>query len=198
MKPVHAFGSSLITLLVLLAWPAIALAHVGIGSTAGFVPGLAHPISGLDHLCAMIGVGIWAAQRGDKAIWVLPLAFLLIMALGGAIGSAAVSIPFAERGVIVSVFVIGVLIATAKRMPLVLTTLIVATFAFVDGHVHGTEMPVSTSGLAYAAGFLATTAFLLLVGVVLELRGWKTTASPWTVRYSGVVIIALGLILLLQ
>ncbi|HEX5470534.1 MAG TPA: HupE/UreJ family protein, partial [Lacipirellulaceae bacterium] len=136
-------------LLLILGSPSIALAHVGVGSTQGLLAGLGHPVSGLDHLCAMIGVGIWAAQRGGKGIWLLPLAFLLVMAIGGILGAAAIALPFAERGIVLSVLILGVLIAAAIRMPLILSTLIIGIFALFHGHVHGAEMPLTASGLTY-------------------------------------------------
>src|SRR5262245_45681015 len=102
-----------------LSFPAIAEAHVGVGSTGGFLHGVTHPITGLDHLCAMIAVGAWAAQRGGRAIWLVPLAFLTVMSAGALLGMAAVAIPFVEPAIIASVLVLGVFIAAAVRLPLI-------------------------------------------------------------------------------
>ncbi|HEX5472292.1 MAG TPA: HupE/UreJ family protein, partial [Lacipirellulaceae bacterium] len=148
-----------------------------------------------DHLCAMIGVGIWAAQRGGKAIWLLPLAFLVVMAIGGILGAAAIALPFAERGIVLSVLILGVLIAAAIRMPLILSTLIVGIFALFHGHVHGAEMPLTASGLTYGVGFMATTAFLLFAGVAFGLYASKATYRS-ALRYSGAAIVLVGLYLL--
>lgn len=192
MKTFHVAYFPFALFLLVAGWPSIALAHVGFGSTQGFVSGLAHPISGLDHLCAMIGVGIWASQRGGKAIWLFPLAFIIMMALGGLFGAAAIAIPFVERGVVASVLIIGILIAAAVRMPLLLSVLIVGTFAFFHGHAHGTELPHAASGLMYAAGFLFTSTFLLFVGIMLGLLARKSILCL-PIRWYGATLILFGL-----
>ncbi|HVT26395.1 MAG TPA: HupE/UreJ family protein [Lacipirellulaceae bacterium] len=184
-------------LLLILGSPSIAFAHVGVGSAQGFIAGLAHPVSGLDHLCAMMGVGIWAAQRGGKAIWLLPVAFLAVMALGGLLGAAAIALPFADRGVVLSVLILGILIAAAVRMPLVLSTLVVGAFALFHGHVHGAEMPLTASGLTYGVGFMATTAFLLFAGAVFGVAAAKATYRS-ALRFSGAAMILVGVYLLVR
>src|SRR5215467_3063695 len=112
----------------ILAAPSFAQAHVGIGGTSGFLNGLAHPATGLDHICAMLAVGLWAAQRGGRAIWLVPLAFVSVMTIGGVLGMLAINIPFVEQGIVASVLVLGVLIAAAVRLPLVVSVLIVGLF----------------------------------------------------------------------
>ena len=144
----------LIPVLFILGSPALAYAHPAAGSVNGLIDGMAHPLGGLDHLCAMIGVGLWAAQRGGRAIWLAPLAFIVVMAIGGALGMLAVSIPFVEQGIVASVLILGILIAASIRLPLVLSVFIVGTFALFHGHAHGAEMPHTASGLMYAAGFI--------------------------------------------
>ena len=183
-------------LLLIAGWPSIALAHVGVGRAESFASGLPHPISGLDHLCAMIGVGIWASQRGGKAIWLFPLAFIIVMAVGGLFGAAAIAIPFVERGIVASVLVSGILIAAAVRMPLALSVMIFGAFAFFHGHAHGSEMPLTASGFAYAAGFLATTILLLSVGGTVGLPARKSMLT-WPFRYCGAALILLGLYFLM-
>jgi urease accessory protein len=182
----------LLALLVILGWPSIAMAHVGVGGTSGLLSGLAHPISGVDHLCAMMGVGVWAAQRGGKAIWLVPLAFAVVMAVGGVLGAAAIAIPFVERGIVASVLIFGILIAASVRMPLLLSALIVGTFALFHGHAHGAEMPLTGSGLMYGAGFMATTACLLMIGVGLGLVV-KRAGGSRMLRCSGAALVLLGL-----
>jgi urease accessory protein len=182
-------------LLLILGLPSIAFAHVGFGSTQGLAAGLVHPVSGLDHLCAMLGVGIWAAQRGGKAIWLLPLAFLAVMVIGGILGAAAITLPFADRGVVLSVLILGILITAAVRMPLVLSALIVGVFALFHGHVHGAEMPLTASGLTYGIGFITASAFLLFAGVLFGRYASKATYGS-ALRYSGVAIILVSLYLL--
>jgi urease accessory protein len=121
--------------------PALAQAHPQIGNSAGFARGLAHPMSGSDHICAMIAVGLWAAQRGDRALWLVPLVFVLAMTIGGILGMAAISLPFVEPGIAASVLVLGILIAAAVRLPLIASVLLVGLFALFHGHAHGSEMP---------------------------------------------------------
>lgn len=183
-----------LALLVILSWPSIAMAHVGIGGASGLLSGLAHPVSGLDHLCAMIGVGLWAAQRGGKAIWLLPLAFAVVMAAGGVLGAMATAIPFASGGIVASVLILGVLIAASVRMPLLLSTLIVGAFALFHGHAHGAEMPLTASGLMYGAGFMVTTGCLLAIGVSMG-RLAHRVGSLRGLQYTGALLILVGLCL---
>jgi urease accessory protein len=129
--------------------------------------GFSHPISGLDHLLAMLAVGFWASQLGGRARWQVPAAFLGVMLLGGVLGTAGISIPAVERGILVSVLVLGVLIAAAVRLPAAGRMTIVATFALFHGVAHGAEVPSNGTALGYVAGFTIATALLLLVGLGL-------------------------------
>jgi urease accessory protein len=181
-------------LIAFAALPGVAQAHIGLGSTTGFVDGVVHPLSGLDHICAMLGIGLWAAQRGGRSIWVLPLAFVLVMTVGGLLGMAHVFIPLIEPGIVASVLVIGLLVATAIRLPLIGSTCLVALFALFHGHAHGTEMPVAAAGAWYGIGFLSSTLVLLAFGVVLGLAGRKLDA-PWIFRTAGAAIVTCGLAL---
>jgi urease accessory protein len=175
----------------LLALPSVAHAHVGVGSTVGFWEGVAHPFSGLDHICAMVGVGLWAAQRGGRAIWLMPIAFVLVMAAGGILGMAHIFIPFVEPGIIASVFVLGLLLAAAIRLPLVASACLVCVFALFHGHAHGAEMPSSVGGLAYGVGFIASTLILHSCGVGLGIATQRT-GSGWLTRCAGGAMIACG------
>jgi urease accessory protein len=148
--------------------PSIAHAHVGIGETSGFTHGVSHPLTGIDHLCAMIAVGLWAAQTGGRAIWAVPLAFVSGMLLGGAFGMAGVHLPFAEAGIAVSVLMLGVFIAAALRLPLSVSILVVGLFALCHGYARGAEMPARASVLGYAGGFALATALLHIVGIGLS------------------------------
>jgi urease accessory protein len=194
-RRLRLFQSSLLALVVLLL-PALAHAHVGIGLTSGWVHGFAHPISGLDHVCAMVAVGLLAAGRGERAVWVLPLTFLTLMAFGALLGMTAISVPLVEQGVVMSVLVLGVLVAAAARLPLVAEVVIVMLFAVCHGHVHGTEMTTTASGVAYGAGFLAGTALLHAVGIGIALfpRGIGDVAAA---RLAGAVIAVCGVYLYL-
>lgn len=182
--------------LLVLSLPTLAYAHVGVGPTSGWLAGLAHPITGLDHLAAMIGVGLWAAQRGGRALWLVPLTFVLVMSLGGLLGTAGIAMPFVEPGIVASVLILGVLIAAAVRLPLVASVLIVGLFALFHGHAHGAEMPETAAGVAYGLGFLFTTACLHLAGVRIGLTA-GTFGSTRMVRYAGGAIALFGVYLCL-
>src|SRR5262249_3958276 len=132
-------------------------AHTGVGAAQGFGSGLAHPLTGLDHVLAMVTVGLWAAQQGGRRVWLLPLGFMAVMIGGAALGAAGVALPGAERGIALSVLVLGALVAGCVRLPALAGALLVGAFAIVHGHSHGAEMPATAGGLSYAAGFLGST-----------------------------------------
>jgi urease accessory protein len=150
-----------------------ALAHVGpnagLGGTSGFVAGFAHPLSGLDHITVMIAVGLWAALKGGRALWVWPATFVGVMLVGGALGMAHVPIPFVEPGILASVVALGLLVAAAADLPLAAGAAIVGAFALLHGHAHGAEVPETASGIAYMAGFAVATALLHAVGIAAVL-----------------------------
>jgi urease accessory protein len=189
----NAQRSSVPLLLVCLS-PAIAAAHPLIGSPDSFLGGLAHPLGGLDHLCAMIGVGLWAAQRGGRAIWLMPLAFLAVMAIGGLVGMLGVTLPMGETGIVASVLILGCLIAAAVRLPLVASAGLVGLFALFHGHAHGLEAPAASAGLLYGLGFIAATALLHGLGITL---GYLTArpSTTWFTRYAGAAIALCGIYL---
>lgn len=178
--------------LVTVFVPSLAHAHVGVGQTSGFSHGLAHPLTGLDHIAAMVAVGLWAAQRGGRAMWAVPLTFVWVMALGGLFGTVGVSIPFVEPGIVASVLVLGVLIAAAVHFPLVASSLLVGLFAIFHGHAHGAEMLEAASGLAYGIGFVLATALLHVCGIGFGLAAQRL-ASPRAIRYAGGAVTALGI-----
>jgi len=171
--------------------PSLAHAHTGIGHTSGLIHGLAHPIGGLDHVCAMVAVGLWAAQMGGRAVWLVPLTFVTVMALGGVLGMAAVPLVFAEQGIVLSLLVLGVLIAAAVRLPLAVSAAVVGVFAVFHGYAHGAEMPQNASGLAYAAGFMLATALLHASGIGMALLAGKTGRAEW-LRLAGAAIALCG------
>jgi urease accessory protein len=142
-----------------------AFAHVGIGSTASFAAGFHHPLSGLDHMTVIVAVGLWAALKGGRAIWVWPLAFVGVMLVGGALGMAHVPVPFVEPGILASVVALGLLVALAVDLPVAAGAAIIGLFALFHGHAHGTEVPETAAGIAYMAGFAIATAGLHLVGI---------------------------------
>lgn len=175
-----------------LATPGVALAHSGFGDGAGFIQGALHPWAGLDHLFAMIAVGLWAGQRGGQAVWVVPATFLAVMTMGGAIGIAGISLPGVEAAIVASVLVLGLAVAGAIRMPLAASCVLVGAFALFHGHAHGAEMPATASGLSFAGGFLAATACLQALGVGLAMASQRR-GSTAAVRMAGAGIAACGL-----
>ncbi len=156
-----------------LAVPAAAHAHTFGAHDAGFVHGFSHPLGGLDHLLAMVAVGLWAAQRGGKALWALPAAFVAAMIGGGLLGMAGIELPAVELGIALSVVALGGLIALQSRLPLLASVGMVSLFALFHGHAHGVEMPEAAAPLLYGAGFALATALLhgAGVGAALSLRG---------------------------
>ncbi len=147
--------------------PTTALAHTGVGGTAGFAHGFLHPVSGIDHVLAMVAVGLFAAHLGGRALWLVPLAFVGMMAVGGALGVAGVGLPFVEAGIALSVVVLGAAVALRLDLSTAAAMALVGIFAVFHGHAHGAEMPETASGLAYGLGFVAATAVLHAVGVGL-------------------------------
>ena len=174
--------------------PVIALAHTGIGETAGFMHGFTHPIGGADHLLAMTAVGLWAAQIGGRALWAVPFAFVAAMILGGTLGFSGVLLPFIEEGILISVLILGVLIAGAFKLPLTYSVLVVGFFAIFHGYAHGAEMPLSTGAASYTAGFALATAALHLagmgLGIVLQKANLQTVSrlAGSAIALSGVYL----------
>ena len=165
----------LIAIAAFLLASSAAQAHVGVGDTHGFAHGFAHPLSGIDHILAMVAVGLFAAHLGGRALYLVPLSFIAMMIVGGVLGIAGVSLPFVEIGIGLSVVVFGMAVAFGLNMPAALAMLLVGFFAIFHGHAHGTEMPESISGLAYGAGFVLATATLHAFGIGLGLIVGKTS-----------------------
>lgn len=181
--------------LLFLLVPSLAQAHPGMpGHTHGFTNGLAHPLTGLDHVCAMVAVGLWAAQRGGRALWFVPLTFVSFMMLGGILGMDGINVPYVEQGIAASVLVLGIFIAAAVRLPLVASMVIVGLFALFHGYAHGAEMPESASGFAYGIGFVVATTSLHLCGIALGITTQRFTLAQM-VRYLGGGIAACGVYL---
>jgi urease accessory protein len=184
-------------LLSILLLPSLAQAHPGgAGHAHGFTNGLGHPLTGLDHICAMVAVGLWAAQRGGRALWLVPLTFVSVMIIGGIPGMGGINVPYVEQGIAASVLVLGIFIAAAIHLPLAASMVIVGLFALFHGYAHGAEMPGNSSGLAYGIGFVVATANLHLSGIGLGIAS-KKSASLQMVRYLGGAIAACGVYLCL-
>jgi len=164
--------------------PALAQAHEEMGQAAGFVAGLSHPVSGLDHVLAMVAVGLWGAVLGPPAIWVLPVAFPLVMALGGLMGLLGIPVPGVEVGIALSAIVLGAMVLAEIRPPLWLAAVIVAFFAVFHGHAHGRELPEGTSALLYSLGFVVATGLLHAAGILLGVAH-RWSAGRQLVRAAG-------------
>jgi urease accessory protein len=184
MKP-----SRLLAVLSLLLVSGSAFAHPGHGG--GLLAGLVHPYSGLDHMLAMMAVGLWAAQqKSPGAIWKIPLAFVSAMLVGGILGYAGMALPHVEAGIAVSVLVLGLLIAFTLSLPTMAAMSIVAVFALFHGVAHGAEMPLASNLASFAAGFALST--LSLHGIGLSVGYLIRRQSPVILRAGGVVVALTG------
>jgi urease accessory protein len=183
-----------ISAVVLLLTSVGAQAHILPNDVHGFGNGFAHPLHGLDHILVMVTVGLWAAQLGGRARWLVPASFVGVMAFGGALAMAGLHVPYTEEGILLSVLVLGVLVAVAARFPLAASMAIVGVFAFFHGHSHGMEMPANAIGYAYGAGFMLTTVILHAVGIGLAYTV-QSVRLP-VVRWAGAAIAVAGICLL--
>lgn len=174
--------------------PTVALAHTGVGATSGLFHGFEHPITGLDHVLAMVMVGVLAYQIGGRALWLVPTTFVLVMAIGGALGIAGIDVPFVELGIALSVVVLGAVVAFGIKAPIAAVMALVGFFAIFHGHAHGAEMPEDAGGLAYGLGFMLGTSLLHLVGLGLgfAIGRFGDRVSPVAVRAFGAVVAVAG------
>ncbi|MFZ6749807.1 HupE/UreJ family protein [Undibacterium sp. Ren11W] len=189
----------------LLAFSLPAMAHIDashvghagqVGQTmGGFGAGLLHPMIGLDHLLAMLAVGMWAAQNKRTSLWILPLAFPLMMVLGACLGSYGFALLEAETWIALSVFLLGCLIAFAVQLPAAASAALIAVFAMAHGYAHGVELPAGVSGVLYGAGFIASTAILHLTGLMASLALQKGLDIRLS-RLAGTAISACGVLFL--
>jgi urease accessory protein len=168
-----------------------ALAHSG-SSSSGFLGGFAHPLFGPDHVVAMVAVGLWGAFLGAPAIWLLPIVFPLVMAIGGALGILGVPLPAVETGIAASAVVLGMMVALAAQPPLWLAAVMVGVFAIFHGHAHGSELPPGADAVAYSVGFVIATGLLHLAGIAFGfLARWP--AGRLAVRATGGAIALAGI-----
>ena len=166
-------------------------AHVEAGGAGSVVAGFLHPVTGIDHVVAMVAVGLWGAVLGPPAIWLLPVAFPMVMAFGGLLGLLAVPLPGVETGIALSALVLGVLVMFQTRLPLVWTFLLVGLFALFHGFAHGIELPEGADALLFSLSFVVATGLLHLVGIALgEVRRWAW--GPSVLKLAGSVIAAVG------
>lgn len=182
--------------------PTAAFAHTFGAHDAGLAHGFLHPVGGWDHLLAMVAVGLWAAQRGGAALWLLPTAFVGAMIGGGLLGMAGFGLPQVELGIVLSVIALGGLVALKSRLPLLASVGVVALFAVFHGFAHGTEMPEAAEPMLYGLGFAVSTALLHAAGIgsALSIRrfveGHKATlalrGTGALVGLAGVALMAFG------
>lgn len=181
----------LLPIVALWLLPSVASAHQETGTVGGFVSGFLHPLTGLDHIVAMVAVGLWGAYLGAPAMWLLPVIFPMVMAFGGALGILGVPLPGTETGIALSGVLLGLAVAFAARPPIWVAGVLVGIFAIFHGHAHGTELPQAANALTYAVGFVVATGLLHLSGIAFGLL----TRYPWgkpMVRAGGGVIACIG------
>jgi len=187
-----------VALAALLLVPTAALAHAGVSAVHGFMHGFGHPLGGLDHVLAMVAVGIFASQLGGRALWLVPATFVLVMAAAGAAGKAGITVPLVELGIALSVVILGAMVALRIKAPVAIATGVVGFFAVFHGYAHGAEMPQNAGVAAYGLGFMAATALLhatgIGVGVLIGRIGERSGATAACV--AGCLIAAAGVGLL--
>ncbi|MCJ2054588.1 HupE/UreJ family protein [Methylobacterium sp. J-070] len=175
--------------------PQAALAHPGHGAAMGAETGFLHPLMGADHVLAMVAVGLLAALRGGRALWLLPASFLALMSAGAGLGMTGVALPYAETGIALSIVVFGVAAIVGLRAPVALLAALVGIFAVFHGYAHGIEMPETASGLSFGLGFLTATALLHAAGLGLGLGATRIGATRAPAAL-GAALAAAGLALL--
>jgi len=168
-----------------------AFAHEQQGVPGGLVSGFLHPLTGLDHLAAMVAVGLWGAQLGAPAIWILPITFPLVMAVGGVLGVLGIALPMPEVVIALSALVLGGAVAARLRLPFAIAAVVVGIFAIFHGHAHGTELPQSANPLAYGVGFVVATGLLHLCGISIGTLS-RLPAGGRLIQGLGASIAALG------
>lgn len=185
-----AIRIAVLALAINLAGPP-AFAHTG-SMAGGFTGGFAHPLFGPDHIVAMVAVGLWGAFLGAPAIWLLPIVFPLVMAMGGGLGILGVPLPAVETGIAMSAVVLGMMVALAAKPPLWVAAVLVGIFAIFHGHAHGAELPPGADAVAYSVGFVVATGLLHLAGIAFGLLS-RWPAGRFAVRAAGGAIALAGL-----
>ncbi|HWA07997.1 MAG TPA: HupE/UreJ family protein [Opitutaceae bacterium] len=172
-------------------------AHIEHGEAGGFASGFHHPWSGADHIVAMVAVGLWGAQLGAPAVWLLPVIFPMVMAMGGFMGLVGIPLPGVEIGIALSALLLGAMVCSEARPPLWVAAVLVGAFGLFHGHAHGTELPPGENGLLYSLGFVIATGTLHACGIALGLvHRWKSGRAA--LRGAGAVISVMGAVFLWQ
>jgi urease accessory protein len=194
MTSTRSISAALAALMMVATGAAPALAHTGLEHATSFWSGVLHPLTGPDHVLAMVAVGLWAGVNGGRAVWAWPVAFVSVMLVGGALGMMGVTLPMVEPGILASVIVLGLLVLTAARVPVVVGALLVGVFAVLHGYAHGAELPTEAAAISYSAGFALATALLHAVdsaspscrharaaacSYALPAAWWPPAAWPW-------------------
>lgn len=186
----------LVMALFILPVPSVVMAHAGHPDVAGFASGFFHPLSGLDHMAAMLAVGMWAGLTAGRRAWIPVAAFMGFMSLGAVFGLTGIPLPGVEAGIAASLLVTGLLLVSLARLPIAVSIALVGVFALFHGHAHGAGMPVAATPLLYGLGFILATGTLHLAGI--GLGGWaRHFKTEWMVRAAGVLTGGLGAWLLL-
>ena len=192
----HSKSLAFLAAATAVAAPTIAFAHPGVGQVHDLAHGFAHPLTGLDHVIAMLAVGVFAAQLGGRALWLVPAAFTTVMAATGIAGMLGVTIPYVETGIALSVVVLGAVIAFAVRVPVALAMAIVGLFAIFHGHEHGTEMPESASGILFGLGFVTATAILHAIGIRFGMLIGRAAGGREIAQLAGGAAVVVGVVFL--
>jgi urease accessory protein len=171
-----------------------AFAHTGAEHAFSFASGFTHPVTGLDHLLAMVAVGLWAGLNGGRALWAWPVAFVGVMVFGGLLGISGIAVPLVEAGILASVVVLGLLVLAAAQLPVALGAILIAAFALLHGNAHGAELPDGAAAATYAAGFVIATAILHAIGIGVS-RMASSANGRLLVRGAGALVAAAGVAL---
>jgi urease accessory protein len=179
--------------------PSLAFAHPGPpGHTHGLIDGVLHPLTGLDHILAMVAVGLFAAQLGGRALWAVPASFITVMAAAGFAGMNGIALPLTETGIALSVIALGGIVALRVSMPLAAAMAVVGFFAIFHGYAHGVETPDNASGFLYGVGFVTATALLHAagIGIGLALGRIQGAYGRNLMRVAGSVAAVIGVAML--
>ncbi len=188
--------SRLVTLLCALPFSTVAMAHTGNHAVSGLLSGMLHPWLGLDHVVAMLAIGLWVGYNFRRTTWLPVIAFLVFVAAGALLGLAGNGLPGVEAGIAVSVLVMGLLLATLAHLPVTTGVALVGVFALFHGNAHGIAIPLVDASIPYVLGLLASTAILLLSGRSLARLAQQTRTEYWT-RGAGLMAGGFGAWLLL-
>jgi urease accessory protein len=184
----------LLTTLVLFGISPVAWAHPGHLVGTGFGTGLLHPFTGMDHLLAMTAVGLWAAQRGGRSLFLIPASFVLMMVAGAIAGAAGVPLPLVQPGILGSVMVFGLLIALDSRLPTAAGMAIVGTFAVFHGYAHAVEMPAHAHLAIFGSGMVVGTVALHAIGIGLGRASNRFPAAALRALGAGIAAAGVGLL----